>query len=78
MNSDPALQSLHQTWVQVLVFVIDGVNGLLFRAGDSEDLFKKIKTIIDSPSLITEFQKNIVLLDPWQMKLRDLKKYTLL
>ena len=41
-------------------FVINGVNGLLFRTGDPKDLFKKIKTIIGNPYLISEFQKNIV------------------
>ncbi len=41
-------------------FVVDGVNGLLFRTGDPKDLFKKIKTIIDNPYFINEFQKNIV------------------
>jgi len=41
-------------------FVIDGVNGLLFRTSDPKDLFKKIKTIIDNPYFISEFQKNIV------------------
>jgi glycosyltransferase involved in cell wall biosynthesis len=40
--------------------VVDGVNGLLFRTGDSRDLFKKIISLIDNPHLISEFQKNIV------------------
>jgi glycosyltransferase involved in cell wall biosynthesis len=41
-------------------FVINGVNGLLFRTGDPRDLFKKIETIIDNIHLISEFQENIV------------------
>jgi glycosyltransferase involved in cell wall biosynthesis len=40
-------------------FVIDEANGLLFKAGDPEDLLKKIKAIIEEPSLISKFQKNI-------------------
>lgn len=41
-------------------FVIDGVNGMLFRTGDPKDLLKKIKMVIDNPHFISEFQKNIV------------------
>jgi glycosyltransferase involved in cell wall biosynthesis len=40
-------------------FVIDGENGLLFKAGDSEDLLEKIKMIIADSTLINKFQKNI-------------------
>jgi glycosyltransferase involved in cell wall biosynthesis len=40
-------------------FVIDRVNGLLFKIGDSEDLLEKIKMIIEDSTLISKFQKNI-------------------
>jgi len=34
-------------------------NGLLFKVGDSEDLYRKIKLIIDDPSLIEKLSSNI-------------------
>ncbi len=40
-------------------FVQDGVNGLLFKAGDSEDLASKMKILIDSPYLIEKYKSNV-------------------
>jgi glycosyltransferase involved in cell wall biosynthesis len=34
-------------------------NGLLFRPGDSDDLYDKIRTLIENPGLIGELQANI-------------------
>ncbi|UCD84958.1 MAG: glycosyltransferase, partial [Deltaproteobacteria bacterium] len=39
--------------------VQDGVNGYLFKVGESEDLGDKIKSIIDKPERITEFKNGI-------------------
>jgi glycosyltransferase involved in cell wall biosynthesis len=40
-------------------FVIDGMNGFLFKPGDPVDLAEKMKKIIESPELIDFFKKNI-------------------
>lgn len=37
----------------------DGVNGLLFKPGDADDLRGKMQSIIDNPRVIEEFQKNM-------------------
>ncbi len=39
--------------------VQDGVNGYLFKVGDSENLRDKIKSMIDKPELIAELKKGI-------------------
>ena len=39
--------------------VRDGVNGLLFQVGDSQDLAKKIQIVIDKPDLIENLKKNV-------------------
>jgi len=60
-------------------FVIDKVNGLLFKAGEPEDLLKKIKMIIEEPSLISKFQKNITLPRSIQNQSKELEQlYTAL
>ena len=40
-------------------FVKDGKTGLLFKPGDSNDLYEKIIQIIENPKLIDEFKQNI-------------------
>jgi len=40
-------------------FVQDGVNGLLFEAGNSSDLAEKMTRIIKSPDLLETFKRNI-------------------
>lgn len=40
-------------------FVEHNKNGLLFRPGDSDDLYEKIRALIENPGLIGEFQANI-------------------
>lgn len=37
----------------------DGVNGFLFKPNDIEDLYRKINSIIESPSLTEEIKQNI-------------------
>ena len=40
-------------------FVVDGVNGALFRAGDSDDLARKINDILDAPDQLFRFRQQI-------------------
>lgn len=40
-------------------FVIDGVNGALFNAGDSEDLARKLDEILDTPEQLYKFRQQI-------------------
>ncbi len=40
-------------------YVEDGVNGFLFKAGDVEELKRKIQLFIDDPNLIEKFKRNI-------------------
>ena len=40
-------------------FVEDGVNGLLFEAGNPDDLAKKMKMVLDDRSLIGKLRKGI-------------------
>lgn len=42
-------------------FVKDKVNGLLFKAGDPNDLREKIRMIVDDASLIAKLKTNIIL-----------------
>ena len=37
----------------------DGINGLLFEAGNINNLYEKMKIIIDSPKLLSELRENI-------------------
>lgn len=41
-------------------FVIDGVNGVLFKPGNVQDLRRKINKIIEDPCLIETLKKNII------------------
>jgi len=41
-------------------FVRDGVDGLLFRVGDSDDLAAKIKRFVDEPDLIPRLSKDFM------------------
>ncbi|MEK6733361.1 MAG: glycosyltransferase family 4 protein [Candidatus Omnitrophota bacterium] len=40
-------------------FVKDGVNGLLFKSGDVNDLRARIEYIINNPNIMEEFRKNM-------------------
>lgn len=40
-------------------FVLDGVNGLLFRANDREDLASKIRAIVDNPTPLASLRRGI-------------------
>jgi glycosyltransferase involved in cell wall biosynthesis len=40
-------------------FVVDGVNGALFQAGDSKDLARKINDILDAPDHMLDFRRQI-------------------
>ncbi len=37
----------------------DGVDSILFKAGDIEDLRKKIEYVINNPDIIEKFKKNM-------------------
>jgi glycosyltransferase involved in cell wall biosynthesis len=39
--------------------VENGVNGLLFKVGDAEDLAKQLKKVVESPELLAAFQQEI-------------------
>lgn len=39
--------------------VRDGVDGLHFKVGDSNDLYEKLMTVINKPSIVNELRKNI-------------------
>ena len=40
-------------------FIEDGATGLLFETGNAEDLFYKMKLVLENPSLINKFKSNI-------------------
>jgi glycosyltransferase involved in cell wall biosynthesis len=40
-------------------FIENGVNGLLFQAGNSEDLSAKICYILDNPKMLNEWRNHI-------------------
>lgn len=40
-------------------FIKDGVNGLLFNAGDPLDLVRKIEYLLENPAVFDKFKKNI-------------------
>jgi len=40
-------------------FIEDGATGLLFETGNAEDLFYKMKLVLENPSLIKKFKSNI-------------------
>lgn len=40
-------------------FVTDGVNGLLFRAGDSDDLARRIGEVLDAPERLFRFRQQV-------------------
>ncbi len=52
--------------------VRDGKNGLCFNSGDVDDLYSKIKWLLDNPATIEELQKNIEPVKSIQTNVREL------
>lgn len=55
-------------------FVHDNINGLLFQAGDSDDLRAKMEMIIDNPCLIDELRKGIEPVTPIAVNAMEIRK----
>ena len=55
-------------------FVKHNETGLLFEPGDPEDLYKKIKSVIENPNLIGEFKANIKPVKTIQEQARELEE----
>jgi hypothetical protein len=54
--------------------VRDGVDGLLFRAGESKDLTKKMQMVIDDPSLIERLRENIKPVTPMEDHVLEIRE----
>ena len=69
MNSGCAVVASHAIG-SVPFLINDGKNGLIYRSGDIEDLYKKVKYLIDNKEKTAELGKNayITLADLWNAK----------
>jgi len=55
-------------------FVEDGKTGLLFKLGNSKDLYEKIMQIIENPNLIEKFKGNIKLPKSMEEQAKEIEK----
>lgn len=69
MNSGCAVVASHAIG-SVPFLINDGKNGLIYRSGDLDDLYKKVKYLINNKEKIAELGKNayITLADLWNAK----------